>query len=248
MRLLWLVDALRSAGLTVSPVVGWEGRGRATGFDPRIIVDHHTAGAVGSPHPSLGICINGRRGLPGPLCNVLTDRQGVVHVIASGISNNAGEGSWPRFGATHNRHTIGHEVEHAGVLALERINLDQLEVAARVDAAICRQMQWDETRCVAHREWAPLRKTDPIWSQDDHVGRVGRILRPPRPTFPGAQIMAATVDLAGVVAYVDLCYEAAGRTPGDDAEGRRYWVESAARAADAWPVLDQMWALLAPGK
>lgn len=245
MRLLWLADSLRSAGLKVSPVPGWETRGRTLGFDPRVIVDHHTAGRVGYDAPSLGICTNGRTGIPGPLCNILTARSGVVHVVASGISNNAGKGGYPRFGASHNRHTIGHEVEHAGRLELERINLDQLEVAALVDATICRRMRWDETRCVAHKEWAqpPGRKTDPVWSQDDHVGRVGLLLRPPRPSPPGG-FMAAVVDLSGIIAYVDLCYEAAGRAAGNDPEGRRFWVRSAAQAADPWPVFDQMWGLL----
>lgn len=55
-------------------------------------------------------------------------------------------------------------------------------------------------------------------------------------------------DLTGIILYVDRCYEAAGRPEGNDLPGRRYWTATAAKAADPWPVLDQMWALLAPGK
>lgn len=245
-RLLWLVDELRSAGLTVSPVDGWGQRGKAD-IAPKLIVDHHTAGPVGSPAPSLGICTNGRGGLrpvAGPLCNILTGRDGTVHVIASGTSNNAGRGSYPRLGASHNRDTVGHEIEHTGNIRTEPINVDQLEVAAAVDAVICRHYGWDAAHCVAHKEWAPGRKTDPVWSQADHVGRVHRLLKPPPPF--GAPM--ATVDLTGIIVYVDRCYQAAGRPEGNDLPGRRYWVATAAKAADPWPVLDQMWALLAPGK
>ena len=251
MRLLWLVDSLRSVGLNVVPVSGWEARGRALGYDPRLIVDHHTAGGVGSNAPSLDICTHGRKGpnpVVGPLCNILTGRDGTVFVIASGISNNAGEGGYPRLGASHNRHTIGHEVEHAGRLDLERINLDQLEVVALVDAVICREMRWDATHCVAHKEWAPGRKTDPIWSQDDHVGRVANLLNPPaRPDPPGGH-MAAVLTMTEISRYVNDCYDAAEREPGSDLPGRRFWVAEASKAADPWPTLDYMWGLLAPGK
>jgi hypothetical protein len=71
---------------------------------------------------------------------------------------------------------------------------------------------------------------------------------PARPPYPGADLMPTITDLSGLVAYTDLCYEAAGRLPGTDAEGRRYWVRQAAAAPDPWAVLDQMWGALAPGK
>lgn len=246
MRLLWLVDSLKSAGLNVSPVKGWETRGSGFRFDPRVIVDHHTASRVGVDAPSLGVVVNGRPGIPAPLCNILTSRSGVVHVVASGISNNAGKGGYPSFEASYNRHTIGHEVEHAGVLTIEPVNPAQLEVVALVDATICRRMKWHASRCVAHKEWAspPGRKTDPVWPQDGHRARVAALLQPPQT----GDDMPATIDLAGLVAYVDLAYAKAGRTPGEDLEGRLYWVDSAARSADPWGVLDQMRDLLAAGK
>ena len=71
--------------------------------------------------------------------------------------------------------------------------------------------------------------------------------RTPPPEPVGGR-MAAVVDLAGIVAYVDLCYEASGRQPGSDSDGRKYWVRHAALAPDPWVILDQMWGLLAPGK
>jgi hypothetical protein len=172
MRLDWLADELHDAGVVVRPVDGWEKRGRAVGYSPRVIVDHHTAGPLRGSAPSLGICVNGRTDVPGPLCNILTGRDGEAYVIASGRSNNAGKGGAPQWDATSNRHTIGHEIEHTGNLATEPVNTKQLDVAALVDATICTRLGWGAGRCIAHKEWAPGRKIDPIWSQHAHRKRV----------------------------------------------------------------------------
>ncbi len=71
--------------------------------------------------------------------------------------------------------------------------------------------------------------------------------RPPKPPTPPGDPMAP-MDMLGIIAYVDLCYQAAGRPADADAVGRRYWVEQAAQAESPWPTLAQMWSLLAPGK
>lgn len=195
-RLDWLADALTDAGLTVQPFAGWETRGRSTRYDPRIIVDHHTAGPLRGSAPSLGVCVNGRPDVPGPLCNLLTGRDGVVHVIAAGRSNNAGPGGAPQWGATHNRHTIGHEVEHTGNLATEPLNGRQLETIAAVDAVICARLGWEAGRCIGHREWAPGRKIDPVWSQTAHRARVAALI--------GEQHVSKTVrEQAGIAAMFD---------------------------------------------
>lgn len=219
-RLLWLADALSDAGLNVQPQPGWEKRGKSRRYNPRVIVDHHTAGPVRGSAPSLGVCITGRPGVPGPLCNILTGRDGEVYVIASGRSNNAGRGGAPQWGATHNRHTIGHEVEHAGNLALEPLNGKQLEVIATVDAMICAHLQWGAGRCVAHREWAPGRKIDPIWSQSAHRARVAQIVE-------GADMSNTLRSQAGVAAMFDAYRRFRSdlpkerRTPTQQAE--EYW-------------------------
>lgn len=252
-RLLWLVDVLHDAGLVVKPVDGWENRGSALRYDPRVIVDHHTAGPLGRSAPSLKICVDGRPGLSGPLCNLLTGRGGEVYVIASGISNNAGKGAAPQWEASHNRHTIGHEIEHTGDLDTEPLNGEQLEVASRVDAAICRHLGWDAGRCVAHREWAPGRKVDPVWSQDAHRARVARDL--------GELLevdMSNTIrEQAGISAMFDA-YEWYRRDlPKDrqvpDVAAEAYWRDriSAAVKADAGragtPELDKVVAILRNG-
>ena len=187
-RLLWLVDVLADAGVAVQAVDGWERRGRE-GVDPRVLVDHHTASSPLSGNvPSLNIVVNGRGDIPGPLCNLLLGRDNIVRVIASGVSNNAGKGGYAAYGATHNRHCIGHEVEHCGTAA-EPVRPEMLATLARIDAAICHHLQWDSQRCIAHKEWAPRRKIDPYWSQDDHRARVAQILNPPPPITPGDMSM-----------------------------------------------------------
>ena len=86
-----IADRLRAKGLNVVEVNGWRTRG-AEGFNPRGSVDHHTAGPRKGNAPSLGVCINGRADLPGPLCNVLVGRDGTCYVVAAGRANHAGAG------------------------------------------------------------------------------------------------------------------------------------------------------------
>ena len=235
-RLVWLADELEAAGLDVRGVPGWETRGRSVGFDPRCIIDHHTAGAVGRPNPSLNIVTHGRPGVPGPLCNILVGRDSVCWVIAAGISNNAGEGQWAPHDATRNSHTIGHEVEHAGRLELEPVNLDQLWTAAIVDSVICRRFGWTSDRCVAHKEWAPSRKIDPVWSQSAHRSRVAQLLSP-----PAAITQGVPVDLEQAVNIVRQAYlDARGNVPirVDGGESYTFWVDKVQKEGfPAWAAL-----------
>ena len=224
MRLLWLEDVLKAAGLNVKTQDGWRQRG-SDSLDPRIIVDHHTASAQTGPNPSLGIVTNGRgepNPVPGPLCNLLTGRDGTVWVIASGVSNNAGVGKWPPYDASHNRHTIGHEVEHAGTSA-EPVRPEMLDVIARVDAAICKHLGWTADRCIAHKEWAPKRKVDPYWSQDAHRALVAALLKPP-PVDPGVSHM----DFIEAHDAVRAAYQDA-YGHGGDGEGRVFWTDKLMR-------------------
>ncbi|MGC4855581.1 hypothetical protein ACLQ24_19840 [Micromonospora sp. DT4] len=59
---------------------------RPGSFDPIGVLWHHTAStsSASNPHPALGICINGRSDLAGPLCQALVDYNGVFHVISAG--------------------------------------------------------------------------------------------------------------------------------------------------------------------
>lgn len=155
-RALWLADALRAEGVTVVEEPGWRDRGNPT-FSPKGVICHHTAGPARGDAPSLGTCINGRPGLPGPLCQIVLARSGTAHVIASGRANHAGAGGWR--GLTGNTSVFGIEAENTGLG--EPWPQVQYDAYVRVVAALCRRGGIPTGMVCAHREWAPGRKVDP---------------------------------------------------------------------------------------
>lgn len=167
-----MAKRLRDAGLQVKECSGWQTRGNRAGpnFNPRGIVVHHTAGAGPSSGvaPSLGIILNGRQGLPGPLANIYMDYNGIIYCIAAGAANHAGRpdgGSWK--GMTGNSTAWGFEIEHPGTYDLEP---ERAELAARAVAAMI-VGTCDETMVPYHREWAPSRKIDLATSPSPSVFR-----------------------------------------------------------------------------
>jgi hypothetical protein len=157
MRLGWLVEAAAETGYPVVVVDGWEDRGLSSDYNPSTVVAHHTAGPSGSGDmPSLGIIVNGRSDLPGPLANYGLGRSGTVYVVASGKANNAGEGSWK--GCSSNYCTVGIEAENDGSQPWPDVQLDSY---VRLSVAILERLGVDETRLCGHKEWSPGRKVDP---------------------------------------------------------------------------------------
>lgn len=155
-----IATRLRSAGLQVREVDGWKTRGRPGTFSPKGGVNHHTAGhpSTVSPVPSLGIVINGRSDLIGPLANVLFGFDKIFYVVAAGICNHAGlpdNGSIK--GMTGNSSAYGIEVEHDGTHALEA---GRVKLLATAWAAIFRGPGIPASQLVQHWEWAPSRKID----------------------------------------------------------------------------------------
>lgn len=155
MRAEWIADVLRDAGLTVIEAPGWKLRGKAP-FSPQAVVIHHTAGARDGDAPSLNVCIKGRADLPGPLCHVLLSRSGVCHVIAAGIANHAGAGSWR--GLKGNSTVLGIEAENTG--RGEKWTTKQTVAFEMCAAALLRHLGKDEGWVCGHKEWTP-RKIDP---------------------------------------------------------------------------------------
>lgn len=155
MRADWIADALREVGLTVIEAPGWKYRGKAP-FTPQVVVAHHTAGPRQGDAPSLNVCINGRSDLPGPLCHVLLSRSGVCHVIASGVANHAGPGSWK--GVKGNSHALGIEAENTG--RGEPWTPKQTAAFHLCAAVLLAGIGKDESSLCGHKEWTP-RKIDP---------------------------------------------------------------------------------------
>lgn len=150
---------LNPIGVQVVEIDGWQSRGRTYAtFDPYGSVNHHTAGSRVGVAPSLGICINGRSGLPGPLCNVHQQRNDVVNVVAAGVANHAGRGSWQ--GLSGNQKVFGLEVEHCGY-SDEPFPERRLDISCRVNAAFLAGLtKPDAVMQCQHFEWSTEGKID----------------------------------------------------------------------------------------
>lgn len=152
-----IANRLRDAGLRVVEIEGWRSRGSAT-FNPRGSVNHHTAGGAYGSAPSLGVCINGRSDLSGPLCQVMQSREAdgndIFYVIAAGRANHAGPGSWK--GLSGNSSVYGLEIEHPGTFPL---SVERQRLAARCHAAFSNGSFAADMVC-QHREWNPRGKID----------------------------------------------------------------------------------------
>lgn len=150
---------LNPIGVQVVEIDGWQSRGRTYAtFDPYGSVNHHTAGSRNGVAPSLGICINGRSGLPGPLCNVHQQRNDVVNVVAAGVANHAGRGSWNALSG--NQKVFGLEIEHCGY-GDEPFSERRDDIACRVHAAFLTGLSRpDANMQCQHFEWSAEGKID----------------------------------------------------------------------------------------
>lgn len=157
-----LIAHLRRWGLKVEGHEGWRLRGRPYNFYPRAIIAHHTASSRTSGNfGSEGVVVNGRPGLPGPLCQALLGRDGTVKMIAAGYANHAGYGG-PKAGIPENQgntFAIGIEAENDG--RGEPWSAAQLNAYYRLCAAL---LDWigvkDVSKVIGHKEWT-TRKIDP---------------------------------------------------------------------------------------
>lgn len=186
-----IANRLREWGLKVVEVNGWQTRG-SDAFSPRGSVDHHTAGPRTGNAPSLNVCINGRTGLPGPLCNVLIGRDNTCYVIAAGRANHAGLGGWA--GMTGNASVFGVERENVGD-GSEPWTLEQYDVAAKCHAALISGAGGRYDLVCEHKEWAPRRKIDAFGVDGNTMRELvrDRLKRPtpPSPTDQAAAFYAA---------------------------------------------------------
>jgi hypothetical protein len=230
-----LPSALAARGLKVETVPGWETRSAGT-FNPKGAVCHWTAGPRGTTkRASLGICINGRPDLPGPLCNVYLDRNGVAVVVAAGRANHAGAGNWR--GLAGNSALFGTEAEAADAADFTPA---QRDAYPRVCAAYCDIGKFGADMVCGHYEYATPagRKTDPRgYTMDDMRRRVAALLA--NPTIPAlAQEDDLTPEQAKQLAAIHEKTVAqrlplAGRPGGDtdDPYGHVLSADAAARQA-----------------
>lgn len=171
MRLSHLAGALRKHGLTVVETPGWASRGFA-GRDlkeVRGVLWHHTATNRarfnGADAPTLGMCIEGRPDVAGPLCNIVFGRNGTVYLVAAGLANHAGAGVAPNIPRDMgNYYLIGIEMESSGVAPWDWTP-EQLRVAPYLGAALeveCLGGLPPELRLqIGHLEYSSQGKIDP---------------------------------------------------------------------------------------
>lgn len=174
----WLATALRAGGCTINELAGWQTRGRPGVFGPVAgVLCHHTAGPLKGDAPSLGIIVNGRADLPGPLSHLHLSRAGIFTVIAAGRCNHAGPGQWRGITAG-NSSFIGIEAENAGTPA-DPWPDEQLEAYARGCAAILSHLGAPVEMCVGHKEYAQPagRKIDPSFDMTAFRMRVAAVMK-----------------------------------------------------------------------
>jgi len=160
--LTWLPDVLKSAGLNVKLVDGWEDRGRGDVGKIIGVLCHHTAGPKNGNMPSLDIITKGRDNLPGPLSQLGLGRDGTYFVIAAGKCSHAGKGNWK--GITNgNTNLIGIEAENTGLPNDSPWPAAQMDAYQRGVAAILTHIGQGPEFCAGHKEYAlpPGRKSDP---------------------------------------------------------------------------------------
>lgn len=192
---MWVPAALRRRGITVREVKGWRARGRPFNFRPVGVMRHHTAAAKGSGDaPSLRVCVEGRAGIPGPLCQLLVARSLVAYMIAAGRANHAGAGGPFRNVPpdSGNTYFVGVEYEEDG--RDEVWPRDMLLIADEIDAVLLAGLKRTASWMLGHKQWAPKRKIDPrpmdMAAARTRVAHRIEIIRRPRPRpgpprFPG---------------------------------------------------------------
>jgi LysM repeat protein len=162
---------LRRHGLKVVEVNGWITRGYAQQDlkEVRGVLWHHTATNrarfVGNDCPTLGMLINGRPDVTGPLCNLAFGRDGTVYVVATGVANHAGAGvaaNIPRDWGNH--YLIGIEMESSGIAPWDW-TAEQIYWAPRLGAALeliyLQGLPPERRLQISHQEYSSQGKIDP---------------------------------------------------------------------------------------
>lgn len=201
MRLLWLPDVLRAAGLTVREVPGWQTRSGAEDPDastyrPQGLMAHETrAVRIASDADELRILIDGRPGLSGPIAPTYVGRDGTWHVVAAGLCHHVRTGWAGPFEGLGNPRLFGVEAAHTVAVDGSGRRLEtwaqkpaQYASYVRGVAAILRHTGWPPPG--GHKEHQPGDKSDPEFDMARFRADVARVLA------GGSDDMEQTDDLA----------------------------------------------------
>ncbi|WP_280358099.1 peptidoglycan recognition protein family protein [Nocardia otitidiscaviarum] len=188
---VWLADVLRAEGLRVREHDGWRQRGHGDFRDIRGVLCHHTAGGGRN---DWKVVQYGRTDLPGPLAQLVLEKDGTYRVIAAGVCWHAGRGSWPGWPTDNaNYHVIGIEAVSRGTAPYDW-TAAQLDAYQRGCAAILRHIGRGASDCVAHREYSSEGKIDPAGIDMDEFRRAVQTLIDRRPSEKENHMSATEVD------------------------------------------------------
>lgn len=178
----WLATELRAAGLSVVEESGWRTRSAdedkdASTFNPYGLIAHETQGSATSTDAGeIGVLINGRSDLSGPIAQLYISRAGVVHVVAAGLCHHARTGWAGRLSGYGNTRLIGIEPAHA-VSEDWADKPAQYAAYVKTTAVICKHFGWDpERRISGHKEHQPGDKSDPEFSMDRFRADVAAVM------------------------------------------------------------------------
>lgn len=168
----------------------WADHDSPGGWNPKGVMNHHTVtGPDWSVDRTVQLLWKGSPALPGPLCHVGLDREGVAHLVGWRNANHAGKGDDDVLRAViaesydhlvpdenntdGNPHFYGIEVFNDG--EGEPYPGVQLEALFRINAAICDAHGWSAKSCIHHKEWQ-LGKIDMSW-RGDLRKEIARVLK-----------------------------------------------------------------------
>jgi hypothetical protein len=160
-----LAQVLRSAGLTVIDVPGWQNRARSSGGyvngRPTHLMLHHTASAArtdGQDDVNYIVNVAADR----PITNLYLDRFGRFWACAAGATNTNGKGVDTWGGGVPNdrmnEYAISIEMANNGVG--EPYPQVQQDAVMRASIALCVRYRIPSEFVRSHFEWAPTRKID----------------------------------------------------------------------------------------
>jgi hypothetical protein len=143
---------------------------------PLGVICHHTCGPKDGDIRDLGVLINGRPDLKGPLCNLGLGRSGHYFMVAAGRAWHAGVGYWQGI-ADGNSHFIGIEAENVGDHKDPWPDV-QIDAYKRGCAAIMKHIGRPVTMCIGHKEWALPhgRKDDPSFDMPPFRADVAKLM------------------------------------------------------------------------
>lgn len=183
MRLTWLADVLRDAGLTVHEQSGWKTRGSDLSTI-RGITCHATAGSATSTDAGeINVLLNGSPSAPPPIAQLYLSRSGQWWVIASGRCNHNKTGwAGPNKGLG-NSNLLGIEAQNDN--RNQAWPDAQYQSYVRGVAALVRKLGIPVAHVAGHKEHQPAAgrpsgetstKTDPTFDMNRFRADVARVL------------------------------------------------------------------------